>query len=87
MGPEGAVNIIIRKQIEAAEDPDATRAELIEGIRKTIDPYIAARQRHDRRRDRPARDAHGRDRGARDGRATSGSSGPWKKHGSDARMS
>ena len=42
MGPEGAVNIIFRKQIEAAEDPDATRAQMIEGIRKTIDPYIAA---------------------------------------------
>jgi acetyl-CoA carboxylase carboxyltransferase component len=42
MGPEGAVNIIFRKQIEAAEDPDATRAEMIEGIRNTIDPYIAA---------------------------------------------
>jgi acetyl-CoA carboxylase carboxyltransferase component len=42
MGPEGAVNIIFRKQIEAADDPDATRAEMIEGIRTTIDPYIAA---------------------------------------------
>ena len=42
MGPEGAVNIIFRKQIEASEDPDATRAEMIDGIRKTIDPYIAA---------------------------------------------
>src|SRR5215207_1328355 len=42
MGPEGAVNIIFRKQIEASEDPDATRAEMIEGIRRTIDPYIAA---------------------------------------------
>jgi len=42
MGPEGAVNIIFRKQIEAAEDPDAARAEMIDGIRKTIDPYIAA---------------------------------------------
>src|SRR4051812_10688630 len=42
MGPEGAVNIIFRKQIEAAEDPDATRAQMIEGIRKSIDPYIAA---------------------------------------------
>jgi acetyl-CoA carboxylase carboxyltransferase component len=36
------VNIIFRKQIEASDDPDATRAEMIEGIRKTIDPYIAA---------------------------------------------
>ena len=42
MGPEGAVNIIFRKQIEASEDPDATRAHMIEGIRKTIDPYVAA---------------------------------------------
>jgi acetyl-CoA carboxylase carboxyltransferase component len=42
MGPEGAVNIIFRKQIEAAEDPDATRAEMIETIRKSIDVYIAA---------------------------------------------
>src|SRR5215475_11545971 len=42
MGPEGAVNIIFRKQIEASEDPDATRAQMIEGIRKSIDPYIAA---------------------------------------------
>jgi acetyl-CoA carboxylase carboxyltransferase component len=42
MGPEGAVNIIFRKQIEASDDPDATRAEMIEGIRKSIDPYVAA---------------------------------------------
>jgi acetyl-CoA carboxylase carboxyltransferase component len=42
MGPEGAVNIIFRKQIEAADDPDATRAEMIAGIQKIIDPYIAA---------------------------------------------
>jgi acetyl-CoA carboxylase carboxyltransferase component len=42
MGPEGAVNIIFRKQIEASEDPDVTRATMIEGIRKSIDPYIAA---------------------------------------------
>ena len=42
MGPEGAVNIIFRKQIEAAEDPDATRAAMIAGIQKSIDPYVAA---------------------------------------------
>src|SRR6266576_2003610 len=42
MGPEGAVNIIFRKQIEASDDPEATRAEMIEEIRRTIDPYIAA---------------------------------------------
>jgi acetyl-CoA carboxylase carboxyltransferase component len=42
MGPEGAVNIIFRKQIETADDPEATRAQMIEGIRQSIDPYIAA---------------------------------------------
>src|SRR2546430_5550194 len=42
MGAEGAVNIILRKEIEAAEDPDAKRTELIENFRKIIDPYVAA---------------------------------------------
>ncbi|HWH45479.1 MAG TPA: acyl-CoA carboxylase subunit beta [Thermoleophilaceae bacterium] len=42
MGPEGAANIIMRKQIEEAEDPEAKRQEVIEGYRKIIDPYIAA---------------------------------------------
>jgi acetyl-CoA carboxylase carboxyltransferase component len=42
MGPEGAVNIIFRKEIEVSDDPDATRAQMIQGIRRTIDPYIAA---------------------------------------------
>jgi acetyl-CoA carboxylase carboxyltransferase component len=42
MGAEGAVNIILRKQIEAADDPDAKRAELVDNFRKIIDPYIAA---------------------------------------------
>ena len=42
MGPEGAVNIIFNKQIEAAADPDATRAQMIEAIRAQINPYLAA---------------------------------------------
>jgi acetyl-CoA carboxylase carboxyltransferase component len=42
MGAEGAVNIVMRKQIEASDDPDATRAELVAAYRKIIDPYIAA---------------------------------------------
>src|SRR3954447_6191997 len=42
MGAEGAVNIIMRRQIEEAEDPDAKRAELVDGFRKIIDPYVAA---------------------------------------------
>jgi acetyl-CoA carboxylase carboxyltransferase component len=42
MGAEGAVEIIFRKQVEAAEDPAAKRTELIEGFRKIIDIYVAA---------------------------------------------
>ncbi|HKC19703.1 MAG TPA: acyl-CoA carboxylase subunit beta [Candidatus Dormibacteraeota bacterium] len=42
MGPEGAVNIIFNKQVEAAEDREATRARLIQTIRNQIDPYLAA---------------------------------------------
>ena len=43
MGAEGAVEIVFRTAVEAAEDPAAKRAELIDAINATIDPYIAAR--------------------------------------------
>jgi methylmalonyl-CoA decarboxylase subunit alpha len=45
MGPEGAVNIIFRKQIEAAgekEAQDALRNQLVGTIREQINAYIAA---------------------------------------------
>jgi acetyl-CoA carboxylase carboxyltransferase component len=42
MGPEGAVNILFNKQIEASSTPEETRTTLAAEIRKTIDPYIAA---------------------------------------------
>src|SRR5690349_19995296 len=42
MGAEGAVNIIGRSAIEAAEDPDAMRETMLEAVRQQIDPYIAA---------------------------------------------
>jgi propionyl-CoA carboxylase beta chain len=43
MGPEGAVNIVFRKELEAADDPDARRAELIAEYRaRFANPYIAA---------------------------------------------
>jgi acetyl-CoA carboxylase carboxyltransferase component len=43
MGPEGAVNIIFRKQIAQAEDPDAERERLVEEYRETFaNPYVAA---------------------------------------------
>ena len=43
MGAEGAVEIVFRKQVEAADDPAAKRRELIEAYRGIIDVYIAAR--------------------------------------------
>jgi acetyl-CoA carboxylase carboxyltransferase component len=80
MGPEGAVNIIFRKQIEASDDPDATRAEMIEGIRRTIDPYIAAGNAMiddiiDPRETRPTVIR------ALEMAATKRVQRPWKKHG------
>jgi acetyl-CoA carboxylase carboxyltransferase component len=42
MGAEGVVEIAFRKQVDAAEDPAAKKAELIEGFRKIFDVYVAA---------------------------------------------
>jgi acetyl-CoA carboxylase carboxyltransferase component len=44
MGPEGAVNIIFRKQIETAPEDqrDAVRNQLVESVREQINAYIAA---------------------------------------------
>jgi propionyl-CoA carboxylase beta chain len=43
MGPEGAVNIIFKKEIDAATDSKAKRAELIREYRdKFANPYISA---------------------------------------------
>ncbi|MEX2551410.1 MAG: carboxyl transferase domain-containing protein [Actinomycetota bacterium] len=43
MGPEGAVGIVFRKQLEAAEDPAAMREKLIdEYTEKFSNPFIAA---------------------------------------------
>ncbi|MFN2587270.1 MAG: acyl-CoA carboxylase subunit beta, partial [Actinomycetota bacterium] len=44
MGPEGAVNIIFRKQIEGLpeEERDAARNEMVALIREQISPYVAA---------------------------------------------
>jgi acetyl-CoA carboxylase carboxyltransferase component len=45
MGPEGAVNIISRQEIQEAEDPEAKRSELLEDYRdKFANPYVAASQ-------------------------------------------
>ncbi len=43
MGPEGAVNIIFRKELQEATDPVAKRAELIETYKeKFANPFVAA---------------------------------------------
>ncbi len=43
MGPEGAVNIVFRKELEDADDPEARRAELIDDYRaRFANPYVAA---------------------------------------------
>jgi len=43
MGPEGAVNVLYRKEIAAAADPVALRAQLVADFRaKLANPFIAA---------------------------------------------
>ncbi len=43
MGPQGAVEIVYRREIEAASDPDARRVELVdEYTEKFASPYVAA---------------------------------------------
>jgi acetyl-CoA carboxylase carboxyltransferase component len=42
MGPEGAVNIIFRRQLDEAQDREEKQKELVAEIRKQIDVYQAA---------------------------------------------
>ncbi|RPI55355.1 MAG: methylmalonyl-CoA carboxyltransferase, partial [Chloroflexi bacterium] len=43
MGPDGAVNIIFRKQITEAQDPEEERNRLVQEYRETFaNPYVAA---------------------------------------------
>ena len=43
MGAEGAANVVFRREIAAADDQDARRAELVEEYRETFStPYMAA---------------------------------------------
>ncbi len=83
MGPDGAVNIIYRKELEAIED-EAERAQrrldLAEEIRRTIDPYVAAG--HARVDDviDPAETRHAVWRGL-DASREKQVERPWRKHG------
>ncbi len=43
MGAEGAANVVFRREIAAADDPDAKRQELVEEYRNTFStPFVAA---------------------------------------------
>ena len=43
MGPEGAVNILYKRELDAAADPDALRAERVRQFReKLANPFVAA---------------------------------------------
>jgi acetyl-CoA carboxylase carboxyltransferase component len=43
MGPQGAVDIIYRREVQDAADPDARRAELVdEYVERFANPYVAA---------------------------------------------
>jgi len=43
MGPQGAVNIIFRKELESADDPETRRVELVEEYTERFaNPYVAA---------------------------------------------
>jgi acetyl-CoA carboxylase carboxyltransferase component len=45
MGPEGAINIIFRKEIASAKDPKQKRKELVSEYRqKFANPYITAQK-------------------------------------------
>jgi len=60
MGPDGAVNIVFRKELEDVDDPDARRAELIADYKERFaNPYAAAERGYvddviEPRRTRPA---------------------------------
>ena len=58
MGPEGAVNIIYRRDIQTSPTPDERREKLIDGLQGPLrQPVLGGRARLHRRRDRAARDA------------------------------
>jgi propionyl-CoA carboxylase beta chain len=43
MGAQGAVNILYRKELSGAEDPEAKRAELVKDYNESLaNPYLAA---------------------------------------------
>jgi propionyl-CoA carboxylase beta chain len=67
MGPDGAVNIIHRRDISSSPTPEARREKLIGDYKAQFaNPVLGRRARLHRRRDRAARDAPQADPRARD---------------------
>ena len=82
MGAEGAVNIIFKDAIAAADDPTAEHARLVADYEAEFaNPYIAAGARLRRRRHPAVGDAAAPDPRARRCWPTSATRNPRKKHG------
>ncbi|MBV8960261.1 MAG: acyl-CoA carboxylase subunit beta, partial [Actinobacteria bacterium] len=83
MGPDGMVNIIMRKQLEAfpeGKERDQARIGMAEELRKNIDPYIAAGHAQVDDVIDPAETRAAIIRGLRVSR-TKSMQRPWRKHG------
>ena len=66
MGPQGAVEIVYRRELQQAADPRRRRAELVVGVHRAIrEPVRRRRAGVRRRRDRPCGDPPEGRRGAR----------------------
>ena len=69
MGPEGAVNVLYKRELEAADDPTAQRAPRSRRVPREVRQPVHCRVARVRRRgDPPARDPAATDRRARDAR-------------------
>ena len=83
MGPEGMVNIIMRKQLDAVpegKERDAARIAMADELRKNIDPYIAAGHAQVDDVIDPAETRHAIWKGLQVS-ATKRIDRPWRKHG------
>ena len=81
MGAQGAVNILYRKELAAAADPDAERARLIAEYDETLaNPYLAAERGYVDQVIMPSETRGQGDSGAA-GAARQAETLPPKKHG------
>ncbi len=83
MGPDGMVNIIMRKQLEAipeGKERDEARIAMADELRKNIDPYVAAGHAAVDDVIDPAETRHAIWRGLQVSR-TKQVQRPWRKHG------